>query len=92
MDTSITIRTNKEVREKAQKIFGDLGITTSAGINMFLRQVIAEKGIPFTPTRDPQALRKKWDKEVEEALHDYQTGKQKGFTSAEELHAWLESL
>ena len=67
MDTSINIRTNKEVRQKAQKVFSDLGISTSAGINLFLHQVIAEKGLPFIPTTDPKKQRARWDTQVKEA-------------------------
>jgi addiction module RelB/DinJ family antitoxin len=68
MDAVINIRTNKKTRDQAKKIFAQLGLTTSAGINLFLQQVIAEKGIPFTPTRDPRKIRAEWDKEVAEAI------------------------
>ena len=49
MDTVINIRTDKKVRDEARKIFLKMGLSTSAGINLFLRQVIVEKGLPFTP-------------------------------------------
>ncbi len=68
MDTVINIRTNKEIRNKAQKVFSDMGISTSAGINMFLHQVVQEKGLPFTPSIDPKKIRERWDAEVKEAL------------------------
>jgi addiction module RelB/DinJ family antitoxin len=68
MNTTINIRTDKKVREKAKKVFSALGLSTSAGINMFLHQVIAEKGLPFVPTADPKKIRERWDKQVEEAL------------------------
>jgi len=78
MDTVINIRTNKAVRKKAQKVFSALGISTSAGVNMFLNQVIVEKGLPFTPTSDAKKIRAHWDKEVREAIHSgkrYKTAK-----------------
>ncbi len=68
MDTVINIRTQKKVRDEARKVFAQMGLTTSAGINLFLQQVIAEKGLPFTPTRNPEKLRKAWDTEVSAAL------------------------
>lgn len=71
MNTSINIRTNREIRRKAQRVFSDIGISTSAGINMFLHQVIVEKGLPFIPTVDPKKLRERWDTQVKQA----QTGK-----------------
>jgi len=80
MDTVINIRTNKEVRNKAKKVFSSLGITTSAGINLFLNQVVSEKGLPFTPTIDTKKLKAKWDREVKEAL-----ASGKSYKNAEEL-------
>jgi antitoxin component of RelBE/YafQ-DinJ toxin-antitoxin module len=35
---------------------------------MFLRQVVVEQALPFTPTRTPKAVREAWDKEVKVAL------------------------
>lgn len=64
MDTVINIRTNKEIRNKAQKVFSSMGISTSAGVNMFLHQVVAEKGLPFTPTTDTKKIRERWDRQV----------------------------
>lgn len=80
MDTVINIRTNKKVRNKAKKVFSSLGISTSAGVNMFLNQVAIEKGLPFTPTIDTKKLKEKWDKEVKEAL-----ASGKSYRTAEEL-------
>ena len=67
MDTTINVRTNKEIRKKAQKVFSSLGISTSAGVNMFLHQVVQEKGLPFTPTADTKKIRERWDAQVKEA-------------------------
>ena len=80
MDTVINVRTNKKVRDKAQKVFSSMGISTSAGVNIFLHQVAVEKGLPFTPTTDTKKIRKRWDAEVEEALR---TGKR--YTNAKDL-------
>lgn len=67
MNTVINIRTNKEVRDKAQKVFSLLGISTSAGINMFLNQVVVEKGLPFTPKTNTKKVRAEWDVQVLQA-------------------------
>lgn len=80
MDTVINIRTNKEIRNKAKKVFSSLGISTSAGINMFLHQVALEKGLPFKPTIDTKKIRARWDKEIKEALTSG-----KSYKTAEEL-------
>ena len=46
-DTSMTIRMNREVKQKAQMIFADLGMDMTTAINVFLRQAIFYKGFPF---------------------------------------------
>lgn len=48
--TSISFRTRQLTKKKAEKIFSDMGISTSAALNMFLTQVVRDKGLPFTPT------------------------------------------
>ena len=68
MNTVINIRTEKNVRDEAKKVFSKLGLTTSAGINIFLNQVVAEKGLPFTPNIDKKKIRERWDKQVAKAL------------------------
>ena len=64
MNTVINIRTEKGIRDEAKKVFSKMGLSTSAGINMFLHQVVAEKGLPFTPTTDAKKLRERWDNQV----------------------------
>ncbi len=45
--TNLNIRIDKNVKQSAEKIFDDLGLNMTTAINIFLRQVIREKGIPF---------------------------------------------
>ena len=47
-NATIAIRTDKKVKEQAQKLCSDLGMDLSTAINMFLRQVIIYQGIPFS--------------------------------------------
>lgn len=67
MDTAISIRTNRQLLNKAKKVFSAMGMSTSAGINMFLSRVAAEHGLPFTPTH-PKAIRARWEKQTISAL------------------------
>jgi DNA-damage-inducible protein J len=46
-NTTIQIRTETQVKEQADSIFRQLGITMSDGINIFLRQVNLHGGLPF---------------------------------------------
>jgi addiction module RelB/DinJ family antitoxin len=70
MNTVINVRTDKSVRDEAKKVFSRMGLSTSAGINLFLHQVAREKGLPFTPTTDPKTIRMRWDAQVKEALKE----------------------
>ncbi|GHU48221.1 hypothetical protein FACS1894200_04880 [Spirochaetia bacterium] len=45
--TNINIRTDSETKTQVSAIFANLGLDMSTAINIFLRRVIADKGIPF---------------------------------------------
>lgn len=45
--TNLNIRTDKDIKDRADAIFSELGINMTAAVNMFLRTVIREQGIPF---------------------------------------------
>ena len=45
VNTSIKI--DEKTKKEAQKLFKDLGLNLSTVINIFLKQAIREKGIPF---------------------------------------------
>jgi DNA-damage-inducible protein J len=45
--TSMTIRTDADVKLQAQHIFTNLGMDMSTAINLFLRQAIKHQGLPF---------------------------------------------
>ena len=46
--TNINIRTDSELKAKAQLILSDLGLDMSTAINIFLKQVVYNQAIPFT--------------------------------------------
>ena len=45
--TNLNIRTDKDVKEQAEKIFNALGLNMTSAVNIFLRTAIRERGIPF---------------------------------------------
>jgi len=47
MSTYLQVRTNESDKEEAAKILAELGTTTSAVVNMLLKQIILTKSIPF---------------------------------------------
>lgn len=45
--TNLNIRIDKDVKNQAEEIFGELGLNMTTAVNMFLRATIRECGIPF---------------------------------------------
>ena len=45
--TNLNIRTDKAIKDQAEEIFNELGLNMTTAINMFLRTMVREYGIPF---------------------------------------------
>jgi addiction module antitoxin, relB/dinJ family len=45
--TNLNIRMDKDIKDKAEVIFSELGMNMTTAINVFLRTTIRENGIPF---------------------------------------------
>lgn len=90
MNTVIHIKADKEVKENAQKVARDLGLSLSDIINASLRNFIQTRTVVFTdiPTMTPQ-LEKKLDR-IEK---DIKEGKNlsPAFTNSEEMDKYLDS-
>ena len=56
--TNINIRTDSELKAKAQAILGELGLDMSTAINVFLTQVVYKHGIPFEITKPQEKVAK----------------------------------
>lgn len=63
----INIRANKEIKQKAEKIFNSLGLTNSQAVNLFYNQVVLNEAIPFE-LKLPKS--KKPNKETLQAFYD----------------------
>jgi DNA-damage-inducible protein J len=44
---NVTIRLDREVKENAEKLFGDFGMNLSTAFNVFARQALRQGKIPF---------------------------------------------
>lgn len=66
--SNVTARVEPEVKEKAEAILSDLGISASNGINMFYRQIILWNGLPFRPAI-PSSAPKSLYEMTEEEFH-----------------------
>ncbi len=46
-DTVLHVRVNKDIKQEAETILNGLGITMSVAINMYLKKICIEHGVPF---------------------------------------------
>ena len=55
---NITLRVDKELKEQADALFEDMGLTVSTACRMFLKRAVQEQRIPFELRRaDRKTLR-----------------------------------
>ena len=87
---NLNIRTDKEIKEKAENIFQELGLNMTTAINMFLRTSISENGIPFDLKIDTVNDETKLAIEEGRKIADDKTIE--GYVSIEELKKALENL
>ena len=66
---STNISIDAETKAKAQVMLADLGMDLSTAVNIFLRQMLYEGGIPFSITREvPNSTALEAMKEAQEML------------------------
>jgi DNA-damage-inducible protein J len=82
--TNVYARIEPDVKEQAEKILSALGIPASNAINMFYKQIILQRGLPFdvklpsTQLRDMNALSAdELQAELEKGYADMQEGRTK---------------
>lgn len=86
--TNLNIRTDKHVKEQAETIFSELGLTMTTAVNMFLRTAIRENGIPFDLKLDtPNNLTATAIEEGRRIAYDDAI---KGYSNMEDLRKALE--
>ena len=86
--TNLNIRTEKEVKDRAERIFSELGLNMTSAINIFLRTTIRENGLPFalkldTPNEATAAA-------IEEGRRIAVDRSVRGYNSMDELRAALD--
>ena len=81
--TNLNIRTDKEIKDRAEQLFSELGLTMTTAINMFLRTAIRENGIPFALKLDiPNSITESAIEEGKKIAYDDTV---KGYSSIKEL-------
>lgn len=69
--SNLYARIEPDVKEAAEDILRALGIPVSSAINMFYKQIILQRGIPFEmklPQRRPLDMSKMTEQELDAAL------------------------
>ncbi len=81
----LSIRVEKEVKKEVEKILNELGLNLSTAVNIFLKAVLRERGIPFplkvednflTPKRHEL---KRIPSRLEKSLEDLERGRVEKF-------------
>jgi DNA-damage-inducible protein J len=52
----ISIRIDDTLKADADKLFGELGLSLSGAVNIFVRQAVRQRGLPFMVTAEPDPL------------------------------------
>jgi len=88
MDTTMLIKTNKVLKQRAQKLAKEMGLPLGTLVNNYLRNFIVDRQAIF---KAPM-LNKKTQQIVDQARKEYKAGKTAGpFHSAEEMIRHLNS-
>lgn len=83
----VQTRTERETKEAAIATFKAMGMDLSTGINIYLKQVVLEGRIPFTPsTTDPLSAT------LADALADVRAGRTERYNSFDEYKKAMDRL
>lgn len=52
-NANVTIRMNKQLKKQADQIFEELGMSFTTAINLFVRQYVRDRRIPFAISLEP---------------------------------------
>jgi len=91
--TNVFARVEPEIKEEAEFVLGELGIPMSNAINLYLRQIVLQRGIPFEvklPRQKPVAIsalsESELDAELEKGYRSIKSGRTR---KASDVHARL---
>ena len=85
--TGMNIRMDSEVKQQAQELFAEFGLDMTTAINIFLRQAIREKSLPF-PVRLVPGPNADTAEAVREGNKILESGKSR-FKNADEMFSHL---
>ena len=80
-NTTVQARISPELKQEAESVFAEIGMTTAEAIRVFLKQVVNRGGLPFQPAA------KKPNAETLAALIELENGDGQVFQNTDELFA-----
>ena len=87
--TNLYVRPEPGLKEQAELVLGQLGIPVSNAVNIFLKQVVMQRGIPFDvkltaikPVALPDLTEIELNEELEKGYADVQAGRTKDAKTA----------
>ena len=83
MEVNFDVKVDKEVQDKSEEIFNELGLDMNTAINIFLNKTIYENGIPFDLKLD--SLNQTTIEAIEEGNRFLNDPNTKSYSSIEEL-------
>lgn len=90
--TTVQVRVDEQTKKASSKILEDLGLDISSAVKVYLKQIIATKGIPF-PILTRNGMTAQREQEIQEASHEAKRGKQVSRAmNIKEAMAYLDTL
>ena len=78
-NVTVQARISPELKQEAEAVISDIGLSTADAIRVFLKQVVNSGGLPFQPTaKTPSA-------ETREAIIELENGGGSVFRTTDEL-------
>jgi len=80
-NSNMNIRMDSEVKKQAEALFAEFGLNMTTAVNMFLRQAVRERAIPFDLTLNtPNAETIEAMREADKISRDPKTKRYSGFS------------
>ncbi len=87
MATIINVKTDPEVKKKAQEVLNELGLNLSSAINAYLREIIRTRSVHFSLEEEPSDYLIESINEAEKELREGDVSP--SFDNARNAIAWL---
>ncbi len=86
LTSAINVQVDAKDKEQATNILRDLGLNMSTAINMFLKQIIKNDGLPFEIS-NPKPSKELLEalEEGEKIIQEVREGKRKGYNNVNEM-------